>query len=221
VVHEAHSGRWFLLAWLLAVTLLMPGAGSTYATVPAAVACAIALVDVLRPLVPARPRRAAVLLGVAWAAALFGALTVRWNPNFPVDEIPRSDRELMAEIRESGITEYAVLTGRPWYDEGPAEWGAAITGASDIALLQGSEWLGEAEWNRRKEANEDLQICGRTSAECLVRWMDTYGIDFVLVSAVVREESQFREDLATNERLRTVVQDGDSVLVELVPAPAT
>ena len=43
----------------------------------------------------------------------------------------------MEELRTSDLTEVAVLTGRPWWDEGPGEWFPAISGIRNPALTRG------------------------------------------------------------------------------------
>jgi hypothetical protein len=213
-LHEIRQGRWILPVWFLAIVAALPRGSDVYMTVPLALMAAAAIEGVGIPLARANPRTGKALAGAVFAVALFGALSVPLNPAAPVDQIPRSDRQVMEELRTSGLTEVAVLTGRPWWGEGPGEWFPAISGIRNPTLPQGSEWLGAEVWERTQLLNYELQRCSRISAECLRTWMVEHGIGHVFVSAGLGEEA-FRSDLAADEGLTTIRENGRTLLVEL------
>lgn len=213
-LHEIRQGRWILPVWFLASMAALPRGSDVYMTVPLALMAAAAIDGVGIPLARENPRAGKALAGAVFGFALFGALSVPLNPAAPVDQIPRSDRQVMEEIRTSGTTEVAVLTGRPWWGEGPGEWFPAISGIRNPTLTQGSEWLGAEVWEQTQLLNYELQRCSRISVDCLRTWMVENGIDHVLVSAVLGEDT-FRSDLVEDEGLTTIRENGRTLLVQL------
>jgi hypothetical protein len=213
-IHEVRKRRWLLPAWMAALILLMPGSGAVFFTVPLALLCAAAMEGIGYPLAQAHPR---VVLGAAaclFGVALFTALNVMWMPNLPVDRIPASDREVMGNLRDSDLENVGVLTGRQWWDEGPAEWFPALSNVRNPVLVQGTEWLGTEAWDDTQALNLELQVCAYRDTACLVAWMQTTGVDHVLVSAVV-PDGQMRNELAATDGLQIVLERGRTVLVRL------
>lgn len=173
--------QWVLPLWAL-VVLVTPAAGAFYITVPWAVLGSVAIVEVADRAVGASARQARLGAAVLVALALVNVLLMPLDRSSPVVAIPPSDRVAMAEMDATGPP-VAVLTNRPWWLEGPGEWFPALTGRTNAALAQGSEWLGADAWNAQRLRHEALQQCGR-SVDCIAGWMERTGVDELFVSAV-------------------------------------
>lgn len=173
--------QWAVPLWAL-VVLVTPAAGAFYVTVPWAVLGSVAIIEVADRAVGATARRARLAAATVIALALVNVLLMPLDRSSPVVALPFSDRVAMAQMGSTGPP-VAVLTNRPWWLEGPGEWFPALTGRTNAALAQGSEWLGADAWNAQRQRHEALQQCGR-SVDCIAEWMERTGVDTLFVSAV-------------------------------------
>jgi hypothetical protein len=198
---------WVVPLWAFAV-LVTPAAGASYITVPWAVLGSVAIVEGADRAVGAASRRARLTAAVMVALSLVNMLLIPLDRSSPLVPIPRSDRAAMAEMDPSGPP-VAVLTNRPWWLEGPGEWFPALTGRTNAALVQGSEWLGSDAWNAQRLRHEALQQCGR-SVDCVAEWMLDTNINTLFVSAVADLDVA---DIESDARFVLESRSGDTAVL--------
>ncbi|MDQ4035539.1 MAG: glycosyltransferase family 39 protein [Chloroflexota bacterium] len=203
--------RWLIPAWTLAV-LVTPAAGAFYITVPWAALGSLAVLEVVDRTTAgiASGRRLRLGGAVLFALALVNVLLIPLDRSSPLVGIPRSDRSAMAAMETSGPP-VAVLTNRPWWLEGPGEWFPALTGRSNAALAQGSEWLGSDTWNAQRLRHEGLQQCGR-SVGCIAEWMTNADVDTLFVSAVADLDV---EEIESDGRFAVQSRFGETAVLHL------
>lgn len=197
--------RWRLLTWFAVV--LLSTAATFYVTVPLVALGAVATVNLAVRLHGDQLARVAVASAIA--LALFSALYAQGDIRGAFGTISTSDRAAMASIG-AGSSPVAVLTGRPWWAEGPGEWFPALSARRNAALPQGTEWLGAATWQDEQARHHALQSCP-TSA-CVVSWMEGEQADMLFVSSV---SPMTAAALAEDPRLRLMGQWEASAIFRL------
>ncbi|MBX6754617.1 MAG: hypothetical protein IRY86_10330, partial [Thermorudis peleae] len=89
------------------------------------------------------------------------------------------DRAAMAWVAEQTPPDARVLvvTGETWFaQDRVAEWFPALTGRTNVAVVQGYEWLGQ--FSDRMKAATVLQGCGTVGVSCLEYWAAQTGQSF-------------------------------------------
>src|SRR5262249_28718031 len=85
--------------------------------------------------------------------------------------LPHGDRVAMAWVRQAtpASASFAVVTGRVWWAEGPAEWFPALTKRRSVATIQGTEWLaGQPTFQKRPQQTRQLRAGGSADVSCLL-----------------------------------------------------
>lgn len=197
-------GRWFVPAWLAVVMVLDSRGGATYAAVPASLLAGQAFVDLIvrpfwrpasprpptSPHAPAAPRPSsgrlprldpgrtfigAVLVVVAVIDAFGSQIAPSWAGTALGAE-QRAAIEAAGEAAPDG--EFLVVTGRYWPVDAAAEWFPVLAGARSVATVQGHEWRGTAEFDRRTDAAAALRLCANADERCLDEWSEAWEIGF-------------------------------------------
>lgn len=207
--------KWLLPIWCLAVVLTTPAAGSTYLVVPWSLLCGVALVDVAAPFLRLRPRLIRPAVAVAWGAAVLGAVSAPLSAGSPIDAISSSDRHAMRSDAVIHAPEVAVLTGRPWWDEGPGEWLPTLSGTPNAVVAQGYEWLGPDEFESRRDAHAAFQSCAQRSVGCVVEWMEANEVSILFVSSSLDSDALSPAILASDNRLATLFREGRTSVYQL------
>ncbi|HLI29462.1 MAG TPA: hypothetical protein VKZ60_20535, partial [Chloroflexota bacterium] len=195
--------QYFLPAWLTALYILTPRGVPNRATLPVALLFVASLAVVLPllargaasgPLGDWRQRFADP--AVAWAlgrrgvrlallffvlhATILGAVSARPA----LGALDAADRAALEWVQAHVPADSAVLVvpAEPfWGLDRLSEWLPALTGRRSVATVQGSEWLPDDEFARRRNASEALYRCAAQDAACLERWVADTGRAFTHV----------------------------------------
>jgi len=126
-------------------------------------------------------------LAVLAVALLFEAgasvLAVQ-NPGAPLHALSPERRDAMAwvEANLEPEAELAVVTNNVWSGDPDSEWFPMLASRRSVATVQGSEWLGEAAFDRQVRANQALQGCAEpASVSCVEDWLSEWGGDYVFL----------------------------------------
>jgi hypothetical protein len=75
-----------------------------------------------------------------------------------------------------------VMTGRPWFGEGPAEWFPVLAQRRSVATIQGDEWLsGHPTFRQRQQQVDFLQGCRFVDGTCVINGRADFGMSFAYV----------------------------------------
>jgi hypothetical protein len=183
------TGRVLLPGWWLALVVLMNRSYPTYAAVPVALMAAIAVHEVLLPLLtrpvrvgpaddlpPAARRRRPLGLALAAAALLTyltaAALAVR--PGLTQDgsallALTADQRAAMDWVAHETPPQsrFLIIPTTNWGTARTAEWFPALTERVSVATPQGHEWLPRSEFVRRVVAFQLALACRNDTAACL------------------------------------------------------
>jgi 4-amino-4-deoxy-L-arabinose transferase-like glycosyltransferase len=181
--------RWLLPVWFLVATALSP----QYATVPFGLLVGGAVLELDRrrraataPQLSSTVRRMpAVALAVVAACLLFegvvSAVAVL-DPGAPVHALSAERREAMAWVAGELEPEatVAVITNSVWPRDPDSEWFPLLTNRRSVATVQGTEWLGQAEFNETRGAHHTLQTCvDESSVSCVEDWLVEWPADYL------------------------------------------
>jgi hypothetical protein len=89
------------------------------------------------------------------------------------------DREAMTWVATSTppSARFLVLTGETWFGQDRlAEWFPALTGRTNVGVVQGSEWLGQ--FSLRIAQATTLQLCSTAGRHCIESWARLTGNSF-------------------------------------------
>lgn len=89
------------------------------------------------------------------------------------------DREAMTWVATSTppSARFLVLTGETWFGQDHlAEWFPALTGRTNVGVVQGSEWLGQ--FSLRIAQATTLQLCSTAGRHCIESWARLTGNSF-------------------------------------------
>jgi hypothetical protein len=193
VLRELSWGRLLLPAWWGIIFFADVRAPGTYASIPIAMLAGIAVTEVLLPVLrdwrPARvpaslthahswltPTRWAAIVLVALAGyGTVGALLRTPSVRSELDALTSlepADREAMAWVASSTPRDAGVLvvTGANWPTDRIAEWFPVLAARRSVATVQGSEWLPNAEYERRYANYETLATCAARDVACVEQW---------------------------------------------------
>ena len=192
-LRELSWGRLLLPVWCVVIFLTDIRAPGTYASIPIAMLAGIAATEVLLPVLrdwhpanwPAPLSRALALASPArWSALVLAALVgygtlaalIR-TPSIPSEmhvltSLEPADRAAMEWVARSTPRDARVLvvTGANWPSDRIAEWFPVLAARRSVATVQGSEWLPNAEYDRRYANYETLAACAGRDVPCLERW---------------------------------------------------
>jgi hypothetical protein len=188
--------RTYLLPlWLIGLFIFDTRIVATTSAVVTAMLAAVALRDLILPLIagnPSNDRSLERLPRRVWVAAVwalgFGTVSILgW---FALEEggmrsLSQENRSAVAwvDVHLPADSRFLLVSGieNPGNDR-MSEWFPALTGKVSVATFQGQEWTGQ--WWPRVHAYEDLQTCAIASVDCLDNWEAKYSAsyDFVLLS---------------------------------------
>lgn len=176
--------RYLLPLWLLVIFVLDPRKAATVSTLPLAMLATIGLMEVVWPLV----RREADQAAPRWAFAAAGFFLVIYAPvaallsangsDSPLHALPAAQREAMAWVETNTPTSASFLvmpSANRWANDSPSEWFPALAVRESVATVQGAEWLGGTEYERRQEGFRELAACAGSNAACLEDWLAATG----------------------------------------------
>ena len=171
--------QWWLPAWILAIGMLDSRSLHILSAIPMAILAAIAVRDVIAPLVTSR--RMTIALGAA--AIAYGLITTPWALPDVLRTIPTTDRAAMTWVKDNTPADarFLVVTERGWAENSVGEWFPALAERPSVSTVQGWEWLpGRAFWKQMVNFFA-AQSCGSQEAECLDQLRATTGYVFSYV----------------------------------------
>jgi hypothetical protein len=180
--------RLLLPGWLLAVSVIILGAGFTFAMVPWAMLVAIAVLEVVLPaagrLVPARTWAQPIVVTGLLGAGVLSSLATGYSEATPMHGLSREDRDAMAwvDAHTAQNARFAVVTGLDWWNDATSEWFPAIARRQSVATAQGYEWTDR--FSQKRVAHLLLQdVCAPRLAQCILAWEGELGVsaDYVYV----------------------------------------
>ncbi|MCS7257270.1 MAG: hypothetical protein RMJ05_10695 [Thermomicrobium sp.] len=206
VLHELGQRRFLLPLWLVVIPALQARAFDQRAVIPLALLAGIGLSEVLLPLLlravqPLRQLRfrddsaelGSARGGVPWWVLQLVLLLVILQSTVSTARAYRpllsgltpDDRAAMAWVAEHTPpgARFLVLTGETWFGQDRvAEWFPALTGRTNLAVVQGYEWLGG--FSARIDAATALQVCASAGRACLEHWAVSRDMayDFVYIA---------------------------------------
>jgi hypothetical protein len=190
----------FLPIWWIVIILMDARAGMTYATLPLAMLAGLGIVRVLFPLLNLSTinERSFTSLRAPLSRALpnhslrisFGVLglllvycTVSAAIVIPginaqtraVASLSKESREAMEWIKTSTppSSVFVVLPENiwgPWEMDKTSEWFPTLTGRTNLATVQGSEWLPDHAFLRLKASYKELRECAGATLPCIEDW---------------------------------------------------
>ena len=192
-LRELSWGRLLLPAWWGMIFFADIRAPGTYASIPIAMLAGIATTEVLLPVLrdwrpanwPAPMTRALSRVTPAyWSAVVLAALVgygtfaaLLRTPSIPSElhvltSLQPADRAAMQWVARStpGDARVLVVTGANWPSDRIAEWFPVLAARRSVATVQGSEWLPDAEYDRRYANSEALATCSARDVSCVEQW---------------------------------------------------
>lgn len=179
MVRVAGERQWWLPAWVLAIGMLDSRSLHILSAIPMAILAAIAVRDVLGPLVTSGRMR--IALGAA--AIAYGLVTTPMALPDVLRTIPVADRTAMAWAKENtpAGARFLVVTERGWAENSVGEWFPALAGRPSVSTVQGWEWLPDRAFWKQMVRFFAAQSCGSQDAACLDRLRATTGYVFSYV----------------------------------------
>ena len=199
------SRELFLPVWWTAIILVDARAGMTYATLPLAMLAGLGIVRVLLPLLnlaaidgrsstsPLVPRQRFSPKTSLWSSfGIFGLLlaycTVSAAITIPglnvqtraLVSLPKESRAAMEWVKVSTppSSVFLVLPENlwgPWETDKTSEWFPTLTGRTNLATVQGSEWLPDHAFARMKTSYKELRECAGATLPCVEGWASKTG----------------------------------------------
>ena len=181
----------FLPVWWLAILVLEPRAGSTYASIPVAMLAGMAMRDVVLPIVEGhrdggarRPllrdlRRPAILvLALILSYATISALLKNFALGSDLQHLAALSAEERAAMaaaaaRTAPSSRFLVIPETQWIAwevDKTSEWFPVLTERVSVATVQGSEWLPDREFIRRRNLWKELRACAAGIVTCIEDW---------------------------------------------------
>lgn len=171
--------QWWLPAWILAIGMLDSRSLHILSAIPMAILVAIAVRDVLAPLVTT-PR---LRIALACAAVAYGLVTTPWALPDVLRTIPDTDRAAMSWVRDHTPADarFLVVTERGWAENSVGEWFPALAERPSVSTVQGYEWLPDRAFWAQMVRFFEAQSCGSQDSACLERLRADTGYDFSYV----------------------------------------
>lgn len=122
-----------------------------------------------------------VLAGSLLVELVASSLTVL-NSGAPLHALSSERRTAMAWVAAElePAARVAVITDSVWSGDPDSEWFPFLAQRRSVATVQGSEWLGEAAFDRQVEAHRALQGCVRpASVTCVHGWLADWPADYL------------------------------------------
>ncbi len=221
MVRVAGRGDWWLPAWLLAIGLLDSRSFFVLSTIPMSLLVAVAVRDVLAPLVESRRLRVAL----ASAAVAYGLVTTPAALPEIFRSVPPADRAAMGWARANTAADarFLVLSGRYWSDDSVGEWFPALAERRSVVTVQGYEWLPNGAFWTQMRRSYAAESCTSQDTACLDRLRASgMRFDYVyIVSEKIGERqdqsdepccSALRLSLASDPRYELVYAGGGALI---------
>jgi len=125
--------------------------------------------------------RIGVLAYGLFAAMYAGALTL--------EPLSTGEQQAMQWAAQNTEPEscFLVLSGDMWSRDRSAEWFPALAERTSVATVQGSEWIGSGEFDRRRRAADEARKCVVENAACLESWIAETGAEVTDVYVAKRQ----------------------------------
>jgi hypothetical protein len=190
---EIARRRYFLLAWLLLISIFSPRSGEWLATIPAAMLFGAGIVNVIIPgllvakkaILPENPTLeiifkegiSKITYSVILIFALFSAMALPYLPDTEIKTLSQYDRQAMEWVSHNipEDSRFVMLTGTEWHIDYVSEWFPALSKRISTATVQGSEWLPDDQFQKNVDAYGNLQTCGVDDFPCIMNWTDENG----------------------------------------------
>lgn len=221
-VHVAGRRRWWLPAWILAIGILDSRSLHILTAIPMAILAAIAVRDVLAPVLTSRRLR------IAFAAAAVAYALITTPEALPdvLRTIPATDRAAMAWAGDNTPqgARFLVVSERGWAENSVGEWFPALAKRVSVSTVQGYEWLPDRAFWTQMVRFFEAQSCGSQDAACLARLRaDTgYAFQYVYLPAEKIRQRQdhspepccasLRLSLANDPRYEVVYDHGGATI---------
>ena len=105
------------------------------------------------------------------------------DPGAPVHALSAERREAMAWVAAELPPDatVAVITDSVWPRDPDSEWFPILTQRRSVATVQGTEWLGQAEFNEIRSAHHTLQTCVRQESPvaCVEDWLAEWPAEYL------------------------------------------
>ena len=222
MIASVGARRWLLPAWVVCIGILDSRSFGIVSAVPISMLAAIAVRDVLAPLVPSlRMRVALAALGVTYALMA----VAQTSPDLLLP-IPQADRDAMAWARGQTAADarFLVITERGWAENAPAEWFPALAKRASVSTVQGYEWVPDGGFWKQLRLFFAAQSCGSQNAACVAAFRATWTSDFQYVylpdeKYTTRQDATdqpcctgLREALLRDPGYELVYREGDAVI---------
>jgi hypothetical protein len=194
--------QYFLPLWLAAGLLIDPRKFETEAMVPMSMLVAVAIVDLLIPLIQERPvTRSSFHLNrraMAWVSPLVVGLLITYGlvSAFATASqgdigLSSSERQAMGWVYDSTAPDsrFIVISGDSWPLDRSGEWLPVLTDRVSASTVQGYEWMPGGAYETQKEAYRALQDCTTMAVGCVDEWSHKYNTSFDYVYIATREAS--------------------------------
>lgn len=191
MVRVAGRRQWWLPVWVLAIAMLDSRSLHILSAIPMAILVAIAVREVLAPLVASRRTR----IALAAAAVAYGLITTPWALPNVLRTVPATDRAAMAWVKAETPPDarFLVVTERGWAENSIGEWFPALAERPSVSTVQGWEWIPDRAFWKQMVRFFAAQSCGSQDAGCLDRLRADTGYVFSYVF-IPSEKLRQRED---------------------------
>ncbi|HVX31165.1 MAG TPA: hypothetical protein VHA53_11855, partial [Nitrolancea sp.] len=202
IVAAIAQRRNLLPLWVAVGLLVDPRKFETEAMVPMAMLVAIAIIDLLVPLLRERVTKPGsvringrimawvnpLVVGVLILYGLISAFGTSAQANIG---LATSERQAMEWVRDSTAPDsrFIVISGDTWPLDRSGEWLPVLSDRVSVSTVQGYEWLPDNAYVTQKDAYHDLQECMTMTASCVEDWRVEYGKTFDYVYIATRDES--------------------------------
>jgi len=188
VVSRRTEHGW-IAAWWVALFALDTWLPEIVATVPLALLAGIGLTRgldsvfcLMRP-IPDDPLKPSPWRSRTWrwsqiAILTYALLAALYFGTLVLEPLSAGEQQAMAWVAQNipPDSKFLVLSGDRWGDDRSGEWFPALTGRTSIATVQGSEWLGDCQFDRRRRSADELRKCVSEDAACVESWMSEMAV---------------------------------------------
>jgi len=197
LIAEIMHRRFFLLAWLILISILPIWVGQALDAIPGALLFGSGVYWVIVPGLLSNKvgsneydgsivgilqyRSVKITFSIIIGVSLFTAMAAPLLTMTNLKPYSQYDQEAMNWVTQNTPvnSQFALMTGeKDWFWDPVSEWFPALTRRISVATVQGSEWLPDQTFRRQENIYDRLQSCADHDYACILDWAKSNTISF-------------------------------------------